>query len=344
MSTNLQLFREDAERVAARRSELFVETTFERCERVALAAAYALKPGRIGGLPKLARLWLGDMLAPTGKLPSVNEACRFTGLCGIARDLSVPSLLAAYKQGLFPGGHTAPVKWYSPVTRCVLFFNDIRIEKNVRRLMRKGSYRVTFDRDFDSVIKACAARRPGKWHVTWITPEIMHAYAALHDAGHAHSYEVWNAAGELVGGGYGVAIGGAFFGESQFSRERNTSKIGQAVLAWHLANWGFSYDDSKWPAPTLLNMGFCMIPRNEFIAITRAAIERPTKRGAWDIEGDLATIAEWRPNSMSDVTEPPAIGTTESRARAYVRRSLLPLLPAVDQATVGLGEAMLRLV
>jgi len=332
---------ENREGVSARRNQLFTETVLDRCERVALAAGYALKPARIGGLPKLARLLAGELISPPRALPDVNDACRFTGLCGIARDLSVPTLLAAYKQGLFPGGHTAPTKWYSPDVRCVLLLDEIRIEKSVRRLMRKGSYRVTFDRDFDGVIKACAERRVGKWHVTWITPQIMHAYAAMHDAGHAHSYEVWNEAGELAGGGYGVAIGGAFFGESQFSRESNTSKIGQAVLAWHLAKWGFVYDDSKWPAPTLMNMGFRLVPRKEFLSLTETAIQRPARRGAWEIESDLATISDWRPSGANDAVEAPV---SETRARAYVRRCLIPLLPAVDHTTIGLGEAMMRLV
>jgi leucyl/phenylalanyl-tRNA--protein transferase len=344
MSARLQLYSADGER-AARRNELFVESTFERCERVTLAAAYALKPARIGSLPKLTRLWLGDMISPPRTLPDVNDACRFTGLCGIARDLSVPSLLAAYKQGLFPGGHTAPTKWYSPAERCVLFFDNIRIEKTVRRLLRKRAYRVTFDRDFDGVIKACAERRPGKWHVTWITPQIMHAYAALHDAGHAHSFEVWNDAGDLVGGGYGVAIGGAFFGESQFSRERNTSKIGQAVLGWHLAKWGFTFDDSKWPAPTLLNMGFRPIPRDEFVALTRQATQQPTKCDAWEVECDPAVIADWQPAGSIEATEAAtAAGLALTPKKAIIRRVFIPLLPAFDHATIGLGETMLRLV
>jgi leucyl/phenylalanyl-tRNA--protein transferase len=342
MSVDLYPHRSDSTR-AARRNALFAETTFERCERVALAAAYALQPGRVGGLPRLAHLWLGDLVSPARKLPHANDACRHTGVCGIARDLSVPSLLAAYEHGLFPGGHTAPAKWYSPDERCVLFFDEFRIERTVRRLLRKRAYRVTFDRDFDGVIKACAERRPGKWHVTWITPQIMHAYAALHDAGYAHSFEVWNEAGDLVGGGYGVAIGGAFFGESQFSRERNTSKIGQAVLGWHLAKWGFSFDDSKWSAPTHLNMGFRMIPREEFLAITRKATRQPVKQDAWDVECDPATIADWQP--ASGAMKPFDVETeTAAPKKAGIRRALIPFLPAFDHATIGIGEAMLRLV
>ncbi len=104
----------------------------------------------------------------------------------------------------------------------------------------KDRYTISFDRDFDGVIKACAGRRQGRWHLTWITPRIMHVYAKAFDAGYVHSYEVWNQAGELVAGGYGTAYGGAFTGESQFAHEPNASKIGFTVLNWHLAHWGFA--------------------------------------------------------------------------------------------------------
>ena len=111
--------------------------------------------------------------------------------------------------------------------------------------MRQGRYTVTFDQDFEGVIKACAGKREGHYGITWITPRIMRAYAALFDAGYVHSFEVWNAEGKLVGGGYGVALGRVFSTESQFSHEPNTSKIGFSVLNWHLARWGYVLDDGK---------------------------------------------------------------------------------------------------
>lgn len=334
---------------AARRNELFRETIFERCERLALGAAYALKPERLGGLPALALLHLNDFIKPRDELPNPDDALKNPpGLCGIARDLSVPTLLAAYRRGLHPGGHVAPEKWFSPPERCVLFFQELRIEKSLRKAMRKGRYAVTFDRDFEGVIKACAGRRPGKWRVTWITPRIMRAYTDLFDAGYAHSYEVWNEKGELAGGGYGVAIGGAFFGESQFSRERNTSKIGQAVLAWHLARWNFLFDDSKHPSPMLINMGCRNIPRDEFLVYTAEAARLPGKRGPWEAEGDLAEIAEWEPGDekappvlLAEAKKP--IAAAPRKSPRY-ERALLPVLPAVDHATLGVGETLLRIL
>jgi leucyl/phenylalanyl-tRNA--protein transferase len=344
-----RLYSPHSDNVAARRNQLFRETMFERCERLALGAAYALKPERVGGLPALALLHINDLIARRDELPDPRYALENPpGLCGIARDLSVPTLLAAYRRGLHPGGHVAPVKWFSPPERCVLFFHELRIEKSLRKFMRKGRYTVTFDRDFEGMIKACAGRRPGKWRVTWITPRIMRAYTDLFDAGYAHSYEVWNEAGELAGGGYGVAIGGAFFGESQFSRERNTSKIGQAVLAWHLARWGFLFDDSKHPSPMLINMGCRSVSRDEFLAYTAEATRLPGKRGPWDIESDVAEIAEWEPG---DEKAPPALQVKPEtpiaaapRKSVRYERALLPMLPAIDHATLGVGETLLRIL
>jgi leucyl/phenylalanyl-tRNA--protein transferase len=287
-----------AEPVAQRRAALFHETPMETLERWALGTAWALKPNRIGGLPALTRMWLADLMAPSRELPDPEvTAAQPAGLCGMAHDLSVPTLLDAYARGLFAFTHFGPLKWYSPPERCVLFFDEIHIAKKLRRQIKQARYQVTFDRDFAAVIKACAGRRDGKWHVTWITPRIMHAFADLYDAGHVHSFEVWNEAGALVGGGYGVAIGRTFFTESQFSLEPNTSKIGFTALNWHLAHWGFALNDGKWPTPTILDMGFRNIPRREFLGHLGAGQGQTPRRGRWHAEADAATIAAWQPNS-----------------------------------------------
>jgi leucyl/phenylalanyl-tRNA--protein transferase len=278
-----------------RRAALFRETVPERIERCALGTAWAMHPKRIGNLPSLARLWATDLVRPEDGLPDPERTINRAGIAGIAHDISVPTLLRAYRSGLFALAHFGPLKWYSPDERCVLFFNEFHIAKSLRRLMRKGQYTVTFDRDFEGVIKACAGRREGKWHVTWITPRIMNAFAALLDAGHVHSFEVWNGSGTLVGGGYGVAIGRAFFTESQFSHESNTSKIGFTVLNWHLAKWGYSFNDGKWSTPTITEMGFRMIPRADFRLRLAAAAYGEGKAGPWQVETDLKTVADWQP-------------------------------------------------
>ena len=253
-------------------------------------------PGRISGLPNLARLCFHELLAPDYALPDPERAlANPPGLAGIAHDLSLPTLLAAYRRGLYPLAHIAPLKWWSPPQRSVLFFKNFHISNNLRRLMRQDRYSVTFDRDFDGVIAACAGRRAGRWHLTWITPRIMRAYAQAFDAGFAHSFEVWNEAGELVAGGYGMAIGASFTFESQFTHETNASRIGAAVLTWHLAKWGYRYNDGKLIGPLWENMGFRDMPRREYLALLSDAVRLPGKNGRWQAEADLDTVSRWQP-------------------------------------------------
>jgi leucyl/phenylalanyl-tRNA--protein transferase len=285
--------------VAERRAALFRETAQERLERWTLGTAWALHPKRIGNLPALARLWITDPLASRSGLPDSARTLNPAGLVGMVHELSVPTLVEAYRHGLFTFTHYGPLKWLSLDERCVLFFDRLHIGRTVRRLMRQERHKITFDRDFEAVIKACAGRRPGKWHVTWITPRIMRAYADMYDAGHVHSFEVWNQTGDLVGGGYGVAIGGAFYIESQFSRTPHASKFGFHMLNWHLAKWGFVLNDNKWTTPTAMQMGFCMIPRPDFLAHLATATRQPGKNGRWQVETDLKTVADWQPGSAT---------------------------------------------
>jgi leucyl/phenylalanyl-tRNA--protein transferase len=282
---------------AARRATLFRESPVATIERWALGSAWALSPKRVAGVPNLLRLCFDEFLAPDYALPEPERAAATPpGLAGIVHDLSLPVLIAAYRRGLYPFAHIAPLKWWSPPLRSVLFFNELHIAKRLRRQMRQGNYNVTFDRDFDQVIAACAGNRDGRWHLTWITPKIMRAYAELFDAGYVHSFEVWNERGELAGGGYGVAVGGAFVTESQFSREPNTSKIGFTVLNWHLAQWGFEFNDGKLMTPTCRDMGFREIPRRDYLQRLTMADRLAGKSGRWQTEADVATVADWKPS------------------------------------------------
>ncbi len=278
-----------------KRAALFRETPYEVCVRTLLGTAWTLKPHRARTLAPLARHWLTDLFGGAGALPASDAAPANTELAGIARDLSVPTLMEGYRRGLFPHGHVGPAKWLSPVMRGVLELHAFRISSRLRSMMRQGRYRITLDQDFENVIKGCAGRRPGQWQLTWITPRIMHSYAKLHDAGHAHSFEVWNDRGELAAGGYGVAVGRTFVIESQFFRESNASKIGFSVLAWHLANWGFVLADNKWLTPTTAQMGFREIPRAEYLRRLSALADDPLRSGRWEAEADSKSVADWRP-------------------------------------------------
>lgn len=279
--------------VASRRDTLFRETWYETCERVVLGIVWALHPKRIAKLVPLARSWMKQVFEPDGELPDIALKPDAGEVVGITAELSVPTLLQAYARGLFPHSHVGTPNWLSPTERCVLFFENFHMSKRLKRLMRQGRYTVTFDKDFEGVIKACAGKREGHFHLTWITPRIMHAYARLFDAGYAHSFEVWNADGKLVGGGYGVALGNVFFTESQFSHEPNTSKLGFSVLNWHLARWGYVLNDGKWETPTILDMGFSSIPRHDFLQLLAAETGRGGKQGPWSVEAGPDVVARW---------------------------------------------------
>ncbi len=283
-----------AEEIPALRANLFRETPVEMSERITLGVLWALKPQRARHLPAFLRLWAGDLVAPDTRLPDPERTLDDQGLAGIVHDMSVPTMVAAYRRGLFTSGHFGTLSWSSPPARCVLFLDELHMSRRIRRLMRQGRYRVTFDRRFEAVIKACAGRREGRWHVTWITPQIMRTYAALHDAGYCHSFEVWNPEGTLVGGGYGVALGRIFFTESQFSHEDNTSKLGFNVLNWHLNRWGYRLNDGKFPTPTILDMGFRSIPRSDFLAHLAAGVDSGGRDGRWQVEADPAEVAAWQ--------------------------------------------------
>lgn len=281
---------------ASERAALFRESLPAKAERWLLGLAWAVKPPRHRGLPNLARLCLRELMAPDYALPDPERAFdQPPGLAGVAHDLSLPTLIAAYRRGLYPFAHVGPQKWWSPPNRSVLFFDAFHISNKLRRLMRQHRYTVTFDRDFERVILGCAGRREGRWHLTWITPRIMRVYAEAFDAGYAHSFEVWNAHRKLVAGGYGVATGKAFCSESQFAHETNASKIGMTVLNWHLAHWGFRFNDGKLIGPLLRSVGFREIPRQQFLSCLSEAVRVPDRTGRWQVETDLETVSRWQP-------------------------------------------------
>ena len=280
----------------SRREALFHETPLDVAQRLALGCAWALMPARIGDVPDVLGAILRHWIAPARGLPDALAAPA-SGIAGVAHDLSPETLREAYSRGLYPLAHAGPMKWRSPPQRSLLFFDELHIAKRLRRQMRQGRYTVTFDRDIEAVLKACAGVRTGRWHLTWITPRMMRAYADAFDAGLVHSFEVWNERGELAGGGYGVATGAAFATESQFSHEPNTSKIGFTVLHFHLARWGFAFDDGKLMTPTCRDMGFRDVPRADYLARLAEAVRRPGKPGRWSAEADLAAVADWQPGS-----------------------------------------------
>lgn len=200
------------------------------------------------------------------------------GLIAAGRDLSAKRLLEAYGQGIFPWySQGQPVLWWSPDPRMVVFVDEFEpsrsLRKTLRRVQETGSWTVTLDRAFVQVMQACAAPRPGQ-DGTWITRDIIKAYHALHQAGHAHSVEVW-AQRELVGGLYGVSIGRMFFGESMFTRVSDASKCAYAALIAMLRRLGFSMVDCQQSTGHLASLGAREISRAEFLARLRSLCRLP---------------------------------------------------------------------
>ncbi len=261
--------------------------------RILLGTAYALQPQRLRDVPPLVAWTVLDLLAGRTEIPDPNRTrARPDTFGGVVRRLTPETYLAAARLGFFPWAHCGPLKWWTRERRMVLRLSDLRVSRRVKRLIRKGEYRVTFDTAFADVLAACAAPRDYNWHtLTWITPRFMQLYADLHRLGHAHSFEVWNGEGDLVGGGFGVAFGGLFVGESMFSRETDTSKLGFAVLVAHLKEWGFSAVDGRDPTPVMEKSGFRMIPRAEFEALLEENKTAPDRLGPWQASRDIALQA-----------------------------------------------------
>ena len=175
---------------------------------------------------------------------------------GIPPDL----LLEAYASGIFPMGMPdGEIRWYSPDPRGILPLEEFHTPHGLKRILRKRSWDVRIDTAFQEVMQACASREE-----TWITEVIAESYTLLFESGHAHSVEVWQD-DKLVGGLYGVSIGGAFFGESMFHRVTDASKVALWHLVEILKKGGFTLLDSQWTTPHLEQFGAREIPRSDYL-------------------------------------------------------------------------------
>jgi leucyl/phenylalanyl-tRNA---protein transferase len=251
-----------------RRQALFHEPLTQRVQRIAYAFAYLMMPKRLSTVPALTWEVLSSLRRGRVAQPTDADIRRTPeGFAGVVRDATPDSMLAAHRNGFYPQAHIGPLKWWTREQRYIQILAERRIPKTLRNEMRKARLVVTFDQAFDAVIKACSEPRPGRPKMTWITPNIMHLYASLHDAGHAHSFEVWDEAGELVGGGYGVVVGRIFVTESLFSRTSSASKMGLQALNYHLALWGFILNDVKVFAPHFASVGSRHVSRADYTAL-----------------------------------------------------------------------------
>ena len=212
---------------------------------------------------------------------------RADGLVAYGGDLAPERLLDAYRRGIFPwfNDDAEPVLWWSPDPRAVMPPGAMHVSRRLRRRLRSGAYRVTFDEAFRDVVAGCAAPAPKRLE-TWITPRMKAAYSRLHEAGFAHSVEVWRGQEqELVGGLYGISLGRMFFAESMFSAANDASKVALATLAQTLDRWRFTLIDCQIMNDHLRSLGAVGMPRRRFLSLVAANNAFPTRRGHWSDAG-----------------------------------------------------------
>jgi len=193
------------------------------------------------------------------------ELANEDGIVGAGGELTPEWLLDAYKQGIFPWpvGNNCPTLWWSPDPRAIIQMDDLYVSRRLRRTCLCGRFEVTCDRDFGGVIGGCASSGDRESQ-TWLTPKMVEAYKRMFELGYAHSVEVWHS-GQLVGGVYGLAIGGLFSAESKYHIMRDASKVALVRLVSHLRARGYVLLDIQQLTPHAARFGAIEIPRNEYL-------------------------------------------------------------------------------
>ncbi len=207
---------------------------------------------------------------------------RSDGLLCIGGDLCSKRLILAYENGIFPWfSKDEPILWWSPDPRLILLPKDVHISRSLKKKIRSNQFKITIDTAFEQTILSCAYPRGKDQEGTWLVEEMIDGYLNLHDKGYAHSIETWKN-GKLLGGLYGVCLGGSFFGESMFSFDADTSKLALVALAKFLGHHGFDLIDCQVTTSHLLSMGAIEIPRNHFLDIITPSVKRKDTKGIWD--------------------------------------------------------------
>ncbi|MES2719520.1 MAG: leucyl/phenylalanyl-tRNA--protein transferase [Pseudomonadota bacterium] len=215
--------------------------------------------------------WLDQSLV----FPAPEQALREPdGLLAAGGDLSPRRLLTAYRNGIFPWfSETDPILWWSPDPRCVFYPETFSPSRSLRKSLRNTAWQISVDHAFAAVIENCAAPRAYA-DDTWISPDIITGYCALHASGHAHSIEVWHD-GTLVGGLYGVSVGGLFCGESMFSVKTDASKIAFWALTCIARDAGWPVVDAQFENPHLISLGAEMVSRTTYLTHLQRVRDQP---------------------------------------------------------------------
>lgn len=211
-----------------------------------------------------------------------------SGVLAVGGDLRPERLLQAYSLGIFPWPCEGyPLMWHAPPERFVLAPEQLHVGRSLRKVLRRHPFEIRLDTAFEAVMRACAfVPREGQ-DGTWITDEMVQGYVTLHEMGHAHSAEAWQD-GALVGGLYGVALGGVFFGESMFALKDDASKAAFTTLVRQLQRWQFGLVDCQVHTPLFASFGAQMVPRSTFQRVLERFLQQPSRPGPWRIDADLA--------------------------------------------------------
>jgi leucyl/phenylalanyl-tRNA--protein transferase len=207
-----------------------------------------------------------------------------SGLLAVGGDLDTKRLLLAYSMGIFPWYEDGlPILWHSPDPRMALLPEELRVSRSLRKVLRDQPFEIRLDGAFEAVVRACARIPRGGQDGTWITEEMIGAYRQLFELGYAHSAEAWSD-GELVGGLYGVSLGGCFFGESMFATSADASKAAFATLVAQLARWDFDLIDCQVHTDHLARFGATEWPRSRFLSALEKSLAKTTRRGCWQFD------------------------------------------------------------
>ncbi len=275
--------------------------TFEPVIRWPVAIAYTFHPNRVRHVPKLFLAGAISLLKGGVRMPSRDNVVALEMLFGgIAHRITAETVLQANRLGFFLESHAGPLKWWTLAERMVINPNALKINARLRSKIRNSGYRVTFDSDFASVVRRCAEPRPGRPPLTWIRKELADIYCTLFEKGFAHSFEVHNADGDLVGGGYGLAFGRVFVLESMFHCEPNASKVGLVALNHHLAKEGYMVSDAKAFGTLYSRLGYELSPRENFERLLDThGTEELDRAGKWTGEVDLNEVSHWKPGATT---------------------------------------------
>jgi leucyl/phenylalanyl-tRNA--protein transferase len=212
--------------------------------------------------------------------PNPREASD-EGLMAYGGDLDPNRLLKAYRNGIFPWFNEGdPIFWWSPNPRLLLYPDEFKASKSLRRVIRNRGFEIEFDRDFESVVEYCRTVPRDGQVGTWLTEKMKESYIELFNMGFAHSVETYYD-GKLVGGFYGVAIGKAFFGESMFSLMSNASKVALKVLSDILVKKEYYFIDCQVPTEHLMSLGARLVDRDIFLDQLEEALTKSTDLGSW---------------------------------------------------------------